>query len=271
MINRKFLNYKYYSSFIRDLNSNQISKDAIVFIQDESHPCIWTHGKEYMSGSGPFVIIPESDFPPANPISDKIYIVVKSGENDTCRYMQYIYKDGEWAYIGDFALDINLSFYLTRTEASNIYQVKGDYATQEDLTSSINTAIEYVTGVVRDNYVQKKQVYTPNEEIPSDAGDPIDPNQHGGESGGNGEGSGEQPGGETGGESGGQTGGETGGQTGGDDPGNNNNNTGDGYTHCFLSQEEYDGLESYDNHTIYFIYEESETWAFGDEFPVILS
>ena len=48
MINSRFLNYKHYNSFIRDLNDNQISKDAIVFIQDESHTCIWTHGKEYL-------------------------------------------------------------------------------------------------------------------------------------------------------------------------------------------------------------------------------
>ena len=52
MINRRFLNYKLYSSFKRDLNGGQISKDAIVFIQDESHPCIWTHNKEYLCNVG---------------------------------------------------------------------------------------------------------------------------------------------------------------------------------------------------------------------------
>lgn len=51
MINRRFLNYKHYQSFLDDLNNGQILRDAIVFIQDESHPCIWTHGKEYLCKS----------------------------------------------------------------------------------------------------------------------------------------------------------------------------------------------------------------------------
>lgn len=52
MINRRFLNYKHYQSFLNDLNNGQILRDAIVFIQDESHPCIWTHGKEYICNVG---------------------------------------------------------------------------------------------------------------------------------------------------------------------------------------------------------------------------
>ena len=43
--NRRFLNYKEYDNFQRDLNDGKISEDSIVFIQDKH--CIWARGEEY--------------------------------------------------------------------------------------------------------------------------------------------------------------------------------------------------------------------------------
>lgn len=44
---------------------------------------------------------------------------------------------------------------------------------------------------------------------------------------------------------------------------------GDGVKHVFLTQEEYDSLEEYEENTIYFILEpqENKSWTFGDTFP----
>lgn len=50
----------------------------------------------------------------------------------------------------------------------------------------------------------------------------------------------------------------------------NTPNSGDGIKHVFLTQEEYDSLEEYDENTIYFILE-NQNWTFGGTFPVILS
>lgn len=52
--------------------------------------------------------------------------------------------------------------------------------------------------------------------------------------------------------------------------GNINN---DPYKHSFLTAQQYDALQSYDNDTIYLIYEEDQQvvpsqWQFGDSFPV---
>lgn len=43
--------------------------------------------------------------------------------------------------------------------------------------------------------------------------------------------------------------------------------------HVFLTQEEYDALESYDEDTLYFILESKENtnWVFGDSFPCVFS
>ena len=45
--NRRFLNYKKYDNFQRDLNDGKISEDSIVFIQDPNKRCIWARGVEY--------------------------------------------------------------------------------------------------------------------------------------------------------------------------------------------------------------------------------
>lgn len=286
MINRRFLNYKLYSSFKQDLNDGQISKDAIVFIQDESHPCIWTHNKEYLCnvgkssltgnklvfddgfgnsvfsieqnngeitltdsngnsssvsyvlkstfnqtvrdlyraiqdvddsqlrerhfktittqkesnvsligegtidatvdideslnaestnpvqnstlttefgkkqaklvpGSGisieayndgkerisstldvePFVILQQSEFPPSNPSSNKVYIVVEKTDQDTYRYTQYIYRNGQWIATNNVAPEIDLTSYLTKSEAQETYQPIGNYVTTNYLNS----------------------------------------------------------------------------------------------------------------------------------------
>ena len=48
--------------------------------------------------------------------------------------------------------------------------------------------------------------------------------------------------------------------------------SGDGTKHVFLTQEEYDALETYDEDTIYFIIaQEQQSWVFGDTFPITLS
>lgn len=52
-INYRFLNYKHYNKFLQDLNNDKVREDAIVFIQDNLHPCIWARGKEYVC-EGPF-------------------------------------------------------------------------------------------------------------------------------------------------------------------------------------------------------------------------
>ena len=45
-LNYRFLNYKKYNTFAKDLADEKIREDAIVFVQDK--PCIWARGKEYV-------------------------------------------------------------------------------------------------------------------------------------------------------------------------------------------------------------------------------
>lgn len=179
MINSRFLNYKYYNSFIRDLNDNQIPKDAIVFIQDESHTCIWTHGKEYLCNAGDIENYCDTNI---IPLFNNYYT------------KQWI--DGHYQ-----PKPANDSF-ATKNWCNNRFVLRSDTQPTTDDEPGGQTT-------------------------PPDT--PYDP----------------QP-----------------------------SNTGDGYRHVFLEQEQYDNMSSYDSNTIYFIYEESEqsgTWVFGDKFPITLT
>lgn len=44
---KRFLNYKKYDNFQRDLTNGDIPEDTIVFIQDPNKRCIWARGVEY--------------------------------------------------------------------------------------------------------------------------------------------------------------------------------------------------------------------------------
>lgn len=344
MINRRFLNYKQYESFLHDLNDGQILQDAIVFIQDESHPCIWTHGKEYLCNAGkssltegltegtlvfddgfgnsaftiainngnititdskgysfttqfllkseyhtddvlskysvnpiqnktvaealankqdnlvagngikivnntisstldvePYVILSQPEFPPQNPSSNKIYIVVQPAGDGTYKYIQYIYRDGQWIATKDMSPEFDLSGYATLKDIDDVqdivdllYQKKGDYASKD----YVARAIEYVQGVIDRKYVLKKDVYRPTDmdDWSTEAATPLDITSSDNEGSGNG-----------------------------------------AYAHIFLEQSQYDMMHSHDNNTIYFIYEESDdqpsgqNWKFGDSFPIILT
>lgn len=48
MIKNLLLHYASYSAFQRDLEANEINDNSIVFVADDEHPCIYTHGKEYL-------------------------------------------------------------------------------------------------------------------------------------------------------------------------------------------------------------------------------
>lgn len=56
---RRFLNYKEYDNFQRDLNDGKISEDSIVFIQDVLR--IWARGKEYVCSGLTGSIAPTED------------------------------------------------------------------------------------------------------------------------------------------------------------------------------------------------------------------
>lgn len=49
MIENRFLKIKNYNTFRYHLDVlKDIKPDAIVFVEDESHRCIWAHGVEYI-------------------------------------------------------------------------------------------------------------------------------------------------------------------------------------------------------------------------------
>lgn len=65
---------------------------------------------------------------------NKIYILEKKVD-DQYVYKQYKIKDGQWILISDVAPTVNLDGYLKTNEADLLYQPKGQYVTQDILSS----------------------------------------------------------------------------------------------------------------------------------------
>lgn len=209
MINRRFLNYKHYSSFLRDLNDEQISQDAIVFIQDESHPCIWTHGKEYMANTST-TSFENGTLTFGDGCGNTLFTITVDGGNLTITDSEG--NQSTTSYV------LNSDFQRTIREMSHSQLTESNFKT-------ITTTKNGTVSILGEGNIDAT-------EDPLIAGDGITID---------------------------------------------NNVIKTTYAHVFLTQEAYDALESYDNNTLYFIYEESEeepsgdAWGFDDTFPIILT
>lgn len=90
------------------------------------------------------------------PIQDvepgKIYLVLSETSTESNKYTEYVYVNNEWEIIGSYTANVDLSGYLTKTDAASTYQPKGNYALKTEIpdvstkadTSYVNTQIQTV-------------------------------------------------------------------------------------------------------------------------------
>lgn len=84
--------------------------------------------------------------------SGKIYLVLSETTTESNKYTEYVYVNGEWEIIGSYTANVDLSGYLTKTDAASTYQPKGNYALKTEIpdvstkadTSYVNTQIQTV-------------------------------------------------------------------------------------------------------------------------------
>ena len=84
--------------------------------------------------------------------SGKIYLVLSETTTESNKYTEYVYVNGEWEIIGSYTANVDLSGYLTKTDAASTYQPKGNYALKTDIpdvstkadTSYVNAQIQTV-------------------------------------------------------------------------------------------------------------------------------
>lgn len=82
----------------------------------------------------------------------KIYLVLSETSTESNKYTEYVYVNGEWEIIGSYTANVDLSGYLTKTDAASTYQPKGNYALKTEIpdvstkadTSYVNTQIQTV-------------------------------------------------------------------------------------------------------------------------------
>lgn len=91
--------------------------------------------------------LPSQDIEPG-----KIYLVLSEISTESNKYTEYVYVNGEWEIMGSYTANVDLSGYLTKTDAASTYQPKGNYALKTDIpdvsdkadTSYVNSQIQTV-------------------------------------------------------------------------------------------------------------------------------
>lgn len=111
-----------------------------------------------------FAIAVVTDLPTAN-ISDTTIYLKKTGSDTQNLYTEYIYVDGKWEQLGTQKLD--LSGYLTKTDASNTYL--GMYATAVSANKLSTSAGSATNPVYFYNGKPVATTYTLGKSVPSDA------------------------------------------------------------------------------------------------------
>lgn len=124
-LNYRFLNYKHYNTFDRDLKDDKILEDSIVFIQDK--PCIWAHGKEYVCDGPDTADIQNGTFTFKNgkdkiifSASQKDGVITLTDGNGNAVSQEYVLKD--W-----FDNDIRAINRSIQTNSGNINTLNDNY------------------------------------------------------------------------------------------------------------------------------------------------
>ena len=146
MINRRFLNYKHYASFQRDLEQGQLQNDAIVFIQDPEHTCIWTHGKEYLSGGSYRSDLDSGILSFKDTLGNVVFKITQNNGNIT---------------IEDSDGDRLTQRYITRTEFETDRQATSNNI--DNITSNIDNITDDINNIASDVNTIKKRFVTLSE------------------------------------------------------------------------------------------------------------
>lgn len=105
------------------------------------------------------------ELPTTNINDDKIYILEEEDNGETV-YTQWKHQDGEWIPIGQLQADIDLSNYITRSDAAATFAPKLNYVTsnvlesfRQDLEDYFQKKDNYITLSYADNTYQPKNNY----------------------------------------------------------------------------------------------------------------
>lgn len=77
--------------------------------------------------------LPEEDIE-----TDKIYLVPSSTTGENNIYTEYTYVNSAWEKLGEYNSSVDLTDYLTKEEATELYQPVGNYATKTELNSKLD-------------------------------------------------------------------------------------------------------------------------------------
>lgn len=75
---------------------------------------------------------------------NKIYLIQSNGGGAQNIYQEYAFVDNEWEILGEYRAEVNLEPYLSKEDAEELYQPKGNYITVENLPKEILMMRAYI-------------------------------------------------------------------------------------------------------------------------------
>ena len=92
----------------------------------------------------------------------KIHLVPLDSTSTQNLYAEYLWVNNDWEQLGEYKSNVDLSAYLTITDAQNIYQPKGDYAVKSEIPDISNLATKTELSAKQDALISGTNIKTIN-------------------------------------------------------------------------------------------------------------
>lgn len=96
---------------------------------------------------------------PASGDEQKIHLVPAESTGTQNIYNEYIWVNNAWELLGEYQSEVDLTPYLTKTDAQATYQPIGNYATKEEV-EEVSESIPSLNGYATETWVENKNYLT---------------------------------------------------------------------------------------------------------------
>lgn len=106
-----------------------------------------------------FKVVASLPAQPASGDEQKIHLVPAESTGTQNIYNEYVWVNNAWELLGKYQSEVDLTPYLTKTDAQSTYQPIGNYATKEEV-EEISESIPSLNGYATETWVENKNYLT---------------------------------------------------------------------------------------------------------------
>lgn len=106
-----------------------------------------------------FKVVASLPAQPASGDEQKIHLVPAESTGTQNIYNEYVWVNNAWELLGKYQSEVDLTPYLTKTDAQSTYQPIGNYATKEEV-EEVSESIPSLNGYATETWVENKNYLT---------------------------------------------------------------------------------------------------------------